>query len=97
MPRKILFNTVSLVQIFVVTRRSASALLALQRKRVLADPGWTVSARVNDKSFTGVQGIDRLMHVVRLKEVDDFEIEDRENGTRRIVVNYWGDNERRYL
>ncbi|WP_062093067.1 hypothetical protein [Caballeronia udeis] len=85
------------MQIFVVTRRSAGVLLASLRKRVLADPGWKVSGIANDKAFAGVQGIDRLMSIIRLEEVDDFEIEDRENGTRRIIVNYWGDDERRYL
>jgi hypothetical protein len=85
------------VQIFILTRRSATVLLASLRKQVLADPGWTVSGLANSKSFMGIQGIDRLMRIVRLGEVDDFEIADREHGTRRIVVNYWGDGERRYL
>jgi hypothetical protein len=85
------------VQIFVVSRRSASVLLASLRKKVLADPGWPVSGIAKDESFAGVQGIDRLMRIVRLGEVDDFEIDDQENGKRRIVVNYWGDGDRRYL
>ena len=85
------------MQIFVVSRRSASVLLASLRKRVLADPRWTVSGMAKDESFAGVQGIDRLMRIVRLGEVDDFEIDDRENGTRRIVVNYWGDGDKHYV
>lgn len=37
------------------------------------------------------------MRIVRLEEIDDFEIADREHGTRRILDNYWGDDARRYL
>jgi hypothetical protein len=40
--------------------------------------------------FDGLDGIDLLLRRIRLRSVEEFEITDREHGTRHVFINFWG-------